>query len=130
MARQAISTRRRAWGFRLSSSSVTRTKSPCLKACAIAKNEAAAQNQATTSFTAPVATSNRRSTLWPTISTAMRSTKTAPTAPDARYRRSRKRRKRFALLLVEGVDQRGAVRAGLLLPVGLHDAAHLLQVRH
>jgi hypothetical protein len=49
----------------------------------MAKNEAAAQHQATTSLTAPVRTPNSRSTLWPIISTQISSTKTAPMAPHA-----------------------------------------------
>src|SRR6187551_653679 len=125
-----ISSTRRGPGGSFSSSRFTRTKSPCLKACAMAKNDAAAQNQATTSLTAPVRTLNSRSTLCAIISTQISSTKTAPTAPEARYSRSRKRRNDAALLLVVGVHHGGAVGAGLLLPVGQHDGTDLLEVTH
>src|SRR4051812_35576850 len=128
MTRHTVSATRRAPSGSFSSTSVTRTKSPCLKACDMAKKEAAAQNQATTSFTAPVRTPNSRSTLWATISTQISKMKTAPMAPLARKSQSRNRR--ISSLLVERVDQRLAVRAGLLLPIGQHHRAHLLEVGH
>jgi hypothetical protein len=47
------------------------------------KNDAAAQNQATTSFTAPVRTPNSRNTLWAIIKAHSAKMKNAPNAPDA-----------------------------------------------
>src|SRR5450830_340225 len=113
-----------------SSSSVTRTKSPCLKAWGMAKKAAAAQNQATTSFMAPVRTPNSRSTLCAIISTQISAMNAAP----GRRWQCRGGRESVASLLgrrgglAVGGNDGFTVRAGLLDPVAQHDVAHLLEV--
>ena len=101
------------------------------------KNAAAAQNQATTSLTAPVRTPISRSRLWPTIKYGNSQDEKGaqgacgqvqavqPAAPHLLLRRCG-----FGGRLQISGHQGLAVRPSAFLPIGQHDGAHLFQVTH
>ena len=145
-----ISNARRAPAGRRSSSSTTRTKSPCRNVCAIARNAAAAQ-QPRDDVVGAAGRAGRaaRMTAAPIITTKIASTDEAGEVRRRRRRvdrgsgarriviaRSRRRPRSRALdpafaghdRTPIGVDDLAAVVARLALPLGEHEVADLAQV--